>query len=158
MKNTHMQTNPFRAEEATLYITCCTWLLSYDYLLYTIYVTGTLMNILNYNYSENLSLDDISSVNSWLPEFLQLVHATGHSGRKSLVTIAYNSNVSAEVVALASHHKDQKALMGSQGPSTFSGSVYHFHFCEMNYVHDFLLIFCCYPSFFSWAYTLCCDD
>ena len=60
------------------------------------------------------------SVNSRLPEFLQLVHATGHSGRKSLVTIACNSNVSAEVVALASHHKDPKTLMGYIAPSSLN--------------------------------------
>ena len=39
MEHTHMQTNPFRAEEATLYLTYCTWMLVYDYLLYTTYVT-----------------------------------------------------------------------------------------------------------------------
>ena len=32
--HTHMQTNPFRAEEATFYFTYRTWLFVYDYLLY----------------------------------------------------------------------------------------------------------------------------
>ena len=56
-----MQTNPFRAEEATLYFTYCTCLLVYDYLLYITYVTSTFVtkiNILKYNYIENLSLND----------------------------------------------------------------------------------------------------
>ena len=35
----HMQTNPFRAEEATLYFTYCTCLLVYDYLLASIWAT-----------------------------------------------------------------------------------------------------------------------
>ena len=42
-----MQTNPFRAEEATLYFTYCTCLLVYDYLLYITYVTLHLMSFTN---------------------------------------------------------------------------------------------------------------
>ena len=62
----------------------------------------------------------LDAVNCRLPEYLRLDHATGHSGRKSLVTIACNSNVSAEVVAIASHHKDPKTLMGYIAPSTLT--------------------------------------
>ena len=38
---THIQTNPFSAEEATIYFSYCAWLLLYDYLLYITYVTST---------------------------------------------------------------------------------------------------------------------
>ena len=62
----------------------------------------------------------LESVNSRLPEYSRLQHATGHSGRKSLVTIACNANVSAEVAALASHHKDPKTLMGYIAPSSLN--------------------------------------
>ena len=40
-KHTHMQTNPYRADETTFSFTYCTWLLVYDYLLYITYVTCT---------------------------------------------------------------------------------------------------------------------
>ena len=59
----------------------------------------------------------LADVNKRLPEFLQLENPTGHCGRKSMVTLAVNANVSAEVVSLASHHKDPKTLMGYIAPS-----------------------------------------
>lgn len=62
----------------------------------------------------------LPSCNSRLPEFLKLLHPTGHVGRNSYVTISMNEKVSSELVALGSKHKDPKTLLGYIEPSSMS--------------------------------------
>ena len=52
----------------------------------------------------------IGKVNSRLPEYLQLLNPTGHTPRRSMISIAVNAKVESVVVALATKHKDPKLL------------------------------------------------
>ena len=56
--------------------------------------------------------DSIGKVNSRVPEYLQLKNPTGHTPRKSMITIAVNAKVDPVVVALATKHKDPKSFLG----------------------------------------------
>ena len=54
----------------------------------------------------------IGKVNSRLPEYLQLLNPTGHTPRRSMISIAVNAKVDPVVVALATQHKDPKSFLG----------------------------------------------
>ena len=51
-------------------------------------------------------------VNARLPIHLQLTHASGHSGRVTLSSIAMNNKLGSVEVAAATKHKDPKSLLG----------------------------------------------
>ena len=56
--------------------------------------------------------NSIGKVNSRLPEYLQLKNPTGHTARRSMITIAVNAKVDPVFVALATKHKDPKSFLG----------------------------------------------
>ena len=60
----------------------------------------------------NSMRESIGKVNSRLPEYLQLKNPTGHTPRRSMITIAVNAKVDPVVVALATKHKDPKSFLG----------------------------------------------
>lgn len=64
--------------------------------------------------SQNLGLntmrDTFKFFNNLLPNSLKVERPTGHSGRRTMATIAVNNSCNPTVVALATKHRDPKTL------------------------------------------------